>query len=109
MDGLAVDAFPECGAFVVGEGIEEGFSERGVGVEVLVGLGVWDVGGVVVGRVRGWGVRTSMGAVVVAVIAAVRGGVGFYGGCGAVSVRAGSAGFGFEAEGLCGGGARWDC
>lgn len=32
MDGLAVDGFPESGAFVIGEGVEEGFAEGGVGV-----------------------------------------------------------------------------
>ena len=31
VDGLSVDAFPVCSAFVVGEGVEEGFSEGGVG------------------------------------------------------------------------------
>ncbi len=30
MDWLAVDGFPEGGAFVVGEGIEEGFAEGGL-------------------------------------------------------------------------------
>lgn len=29
---MAVDAFPECGAFVVGEGVKEGFAECGLGV-----------------------------------------------------------------------------
>jgi len=37
VDGLAVDGFPEGGAFVVGEGVEEGFAEGGVGVEVRGG------------------------------------------------------------------------
>jgi len=32
VDGLAVDTFPEGGAFVVGEGIKEGLAEGGVGV-----------------------------------------------------------------------------
>lgn len=32
MDGLAIDALPESGAFVVGEGVEEGFAEGGVGI-----------------------------------------------------------------------------
>lgn len=34
VDGLAVDGFPERGAFVVGESVEERFAEGGVGVEV---------------------------------------------------------------------------
>lgn len=32
VDRLAVDALPERGAFVVGEGVEEGFAECGVRV-----------------------------------------------------------------------------
>ncbi len=32
VDRLAVDALPVGGAFVVGEGVEEGFPECGVGV-----------------------------------------------------------------------------
>jgi len=45
VDGLAVDSFPEGSAFVVGEGVEEGFAEGGVGVEVLGGVGGGGVGG----------------------------------------------------------------
>lgn len=76
VDGLTVDGFPERGAFVVGEGVEEGFSKRGFGVEGLVGRGGGGggasmavmVGAVVtpgvvammVGAVEGrWGVRAA--------------------------------------------------
>lgn len=42
---LPVDALPERGAFVIGEGVEEGFSEGGVGIEgVERVLGVRRVG-----------------------------------------------------------------
>ena len=41
MDWLSVHAFPVCGAFVVGEGVEEGFAECGVGVEGGVPGGVF--------------------------------------------------------------------
>ncbi len=34
VDGLAIDALPEGGAFVVGEGVEEVFAEGGVGVGI---------------------------------------------------------------------------
>lgn len=90
MDGLAVNDFPEGGAFVVGEGVEERFAEGGVGVER------W-------GRrvEKGWGGGTTApaGAVVVMVapagwfVRARRRGVGGRGGG-----RAGA--FGFEPEGL---------
>ncbi len=39
MDGLAIDPFPERGAFIVGEGVEEGFAEGGFGVEGRCGCG----------------------------------------------------------------------
>ena len=39
MDGLSIHAFPEGGAFVVGEGVEEGFAEGGFGVEGRCGCG----------------------------------------------------------------------
>ena len=62
VDGLPVDRFPECGAFVVGEGVEEGFAEGGVGVE----------GGRVEGVRLFWGCggRVAVGAVVVVVVVA---------------------------------------
>lgn len=37
MDWLPVDGLPERGAFVVGECVEEGFAEGGVGVKCGVG------------------------------------------------------------------------
>lgn len=100
MDGLAVDGFPEGGAFVVGEGIEEGFAEGGVGVEVLGGVGVGGVGGVggcgFVGRALG----TSTGTVVMAVVA-VTGLVGWDGWRGGTaSLRGRVGGSVFEAEGF---------
>ena len=55
MDRLAVDGLPECGAFVVGHGIEERFAEGGVRVEG----GVGKVGEVMTGAVAG-GVVTVM-------------------------------------------------
>jgi len=39
VDGLSIHAFPEGGAFVVGEGVEEGFAEGGFGVEGRGGCG----------------------------------------------------------------------
>ena len=75
--GLAVDAFPERGPFVVGEGVEEGLPERALrvlvggfhlrpavagSVAVVVGLGI---------VVVWWGGRlVAVGAVVVVVMAA---------------------------------------
>lgn len=54
MDRLAVDAFPVGGAFVVGEGVVQGFSEGGVGVgEGGGGGGVGEVGVVVESGVVG--------------------------------------------------------
>ena len=70
MDGLPVDALPERGTFVVGEGVEEGFAECGVWVRVLlVLLEVIVVVGV------GWGVGTPFGAVVVVVVVVMAMGV----------------------------------
>lgn len=69
MDGLAVDAFPVGGAFIVGEGVEEGFAEGGVGVGEFGGFGS---GGVIVWwGVVGWGVRTSAVVVTMRVMMAV--------------------------------------
>lgn len=88
---LAVDALPEGGAFVVGEGVEEGFSEGGVGVEGVE-------------RVLG-ARRVGTSAVVMAVVAVrargmVRGGGGRTGSWSWV--------FGFEAERFGRGmGGRW--
>ena len=66
MDGLPVHALPERSAFVVGEGVEEGFAERDVRVRVLpVRFEVV----VVVGVGRGVGAR--FGAVVVVVTVTV--------------------------------------
>ena len=63
MDRLPIDPLPERGTFVVGECIEEGFAEGGVGISRE---------GVVVGA-RGWGGGgTSAGAVVVPVVSVVR-------------------------------------
>jgi len=45
VDRLAIDALPEGGAFVVGEGVEEVFAEGGVGVGIP--------------RVRGWRARVG--------------------------------------------------
>ena len=101
MDWLAVDAFPEGGAFVVGEGVEEGFAEGGVWVEVLGGFGAGEVGGVVeVGSV-GWGAGVSARAVVVVVVVAMVGlVVRWRWGGGAASVGGRARGSGFEAEGF---------
>jgi hypothetical protein len=43
VDWLAVDGFPVCGAFVVAEGVEEGFAEGGVGGEAP--WVIFDIGG----------------------------------------------------------------
>jgi len=41
VNGLAIHAFPEGGAFIVGEGVEEGFPEGDFGVEGRCGCGIW--------------------------------------------------------------------
>lgn len=75
MNWLAVDGFPVCGAFVVGEGVEEGFSECGVGIE-----GGWGGG-------RGSGVFVGAASVVFGVVGAV-------GAVGAMEGAGGDSGFG---------------
>lgn len=64
---MPVDSLPEVSAFVVGEGVEQGLPECDVGVYVE-GFFVPVVGGFVV--VIWWGVGSSFGAVVVAVMMA---------------------------------------
>lgn len=92
MDGLAVDGFPERGTFVVGEGIEEGFAEGGIGGEVRGG---------------GWGGEVAAGAVVVVAVRGVGGGVSAVGALvgGGVKEGRGCGTFAFEAEGFGG----WVC
>lgn len=69
VDGLAIDVFPICSAFVIGEGVKEGLGEGGVGV-----YGVWfigqevDVGTVVsvcAAAAFGWGGCAAAAAAVV--------------------------------------------